>query len=128
MPIVGEGSNVHVEYSIPEEIKREIPDAFYIALAGELFSVFGAVASEKDEDGAYGIDFLCGTAGWAAALRAACRKMKMQWLLNYYDALEWYDSDLFDGEISDMVIKKFYEADETSADAYYLYLMSEDQS
>ena len=126
MPIVGEGNDVRIKYSILEEIKREIPDAFYVAFAGELFSVFGSVASEKDEDGFYGIDFLSGTTGWAAALRAACQKMRMQWLLDYYDTLEWYDSDMFDGEISDMVIKKSYEADETNANEYYLYLIRED--
>ena len=115
------------DYKIPAEIKDKIPDAFYIALAGELYSVFGLVVAKKDEDDFYGIEFLGGTTGWVVAFQATCQKMNMQWLLDYYNALEWFDSDLFDGEISDMVIQKFYEADETNANAYYLYLVSKDE-
>ena len=41
MPIVGNGKNTHIEYQIPEKIKNNIPQHFYIAFAGELCSVFG---------------------------------------------------------------------------------------
>ena len=34
MPIVGNGKNTHIEYQIPEKIKNNIPQHFYIAFAG----------------------------------------------------------------------------------------------
>ena len=54
-----------------------------------------------------------------------CRKLDMEWLLDYYDSLPWYDSDMFDGEIENMVISEFIEADEKpkSAKMYYQFLL-----
>ena len=127
MPIVNNEGNVSVVYHIPLEIKQKIPDYFYIAFAGELHSVFGSWASEKDECGIYGLSYEGGTAGWVAAFKATCDKLQMQWLLDYYNTLEWYDSDQFDSEIGDAIIKTVYEADDTSANSYYLHLIEENK-
>lgn len=42
-----------------------------------------------------------GTFGWHKAFKAAAPEE----LYAYYDALEWYDGDLFDGEIHDLAIE-----------------------
>lgn len=115
MPIVGEGKNVSIEYEIPSEIESKIPPYFYHALAGELFSVFSSEALQKDGEGFYGLP-ICfgGTAGWAEALKATCRKLDMTWLWDYYSTLEWYDSDLFDEKIEERIISKVVEAEPSS--------------
>lgn len=125
MPVVGNGQGVHIEYNIPDEIKSRIPQCFYSAFAGELCSVFGCTVFEKDESGFYSLVYISGTAGWAEALKMTCKKLDMQWLLDYYDSLPWYDSDIFDGEIEDMIISECIETDEKpkSTHMYYQFLL-----
>ena len=125
MPIVGNGQDVHIEYNIPDEIKSRIPQYFYSAFAGELCSVFGCTVFEKNEPGFYSLVYISGTAGWSEALKMTCRKLDVEWLFDYYDSLPWYDSDMFGGEIEDMVISECIETDEKpkSAEAYYGFLL-----
>lgn len=112
------------EYTIPESIRKRIPDYFYFAIGGELVSIFGTGVFECDEDGMQGIDFIAGTAGHYAAFRMTCRKLGMQWLLDYWEELMWYDSDAFDSEILFNTNKCF---DEYKGDAnpYYVYLVKD---
>lgn len=112
-----------MSYKIPDRILSRIPEHFYIAFAGELTSVFGPGIFVKDEDGAYGVFYCSSTSGWAAALKMTCNKLKLNWLWKYYKKLEWYDSDLFDGEIEDLIISKFVEAETNNANSYYLWLI-----
>lgn len=130
MPIVGHDKDVHVEYNIPTEIDIKIPSYFYIALAGELCSILGPQIFNKitdldedtEEEFSY-YDFDSGTAGWYAAFKATCKKLDLQWLLNYYDALKWYDRDIFDDIIEDRVVTRFIDKD-NHCNEYYKYLMT----
>ena len=47
-----------------------------------------------------------------------CEKLNMEWLVEYHDSLEWYDSDLFDGEMEDMIIEQFIEAESAGTNVY----------
>lgn len=130
MPIVGHDKDVHVEYNIPTEIDLKIPSYFYIALAGELCSILGPQIFNKitdldedtEEEFSY-YDFDSGTGGWHAAFKATCEKLDLLWLLNYYDALEWYDSDVFDSIIEDRIVTHFIDKD-NHCNEYYKYLMA----
>ena len=53
-----------------------------------------------------------------------CQKLNMCWLLDYYNSLEWYESDLFDGEMEGKIVSEFIEADQAqaNANAYYKFL------
>lgn len=143
MPIVGSKENVHVEYAIPEDIRSRIPDYFYYAMAGELVSIFGPqilqkkigpeeydgsgkeIGSLTSEDRSY-YDLDSSTGGWVEAFKTTCRKLHMMWLVDYWKTLEWYDSDIFDGEIEGEIIKRFCEKDHSQdhANCYYRYLCS----
>lgn len=112
-------------YKIPEEILSKIPGYFWPAFAGELCSVFGPDILGKDEDDIYAIDYAGGTAGWHAALKATTHKLSMAWLFDYYDGLEWYDSDQFDGELEDLVRTQFIEVKQPAANPYYLWLLEQ---
>ena len=112
-----------MEYKIPEEILDKIPERFWPAFAGDLVSVFGPDVLAEDEDGCYTLYFRCGTMGWNAALSAALRKLDMMWLYDYYDKLEWWESDHFDGEVADLLIAKFIKAEDKPWNTYYRYLI-----
>ena len=115
--------DIGINYSIPSDIDARIPKYFYIALGGELVSIFGKLTLIRDKDGFSPLDFLGSTAGYVAALRMTCRKLDMCWLADYWDSLPWFQSDIFDGEICDRVMKEF---DEMGPDnQYYRYLISE---
>lgn len=124
MPI---DNNGNLSYHIPKEIEAKIPDYFYIAMAGELCSVFGYWIFEKvidpddpKDEGYYDLD--SSTAGWYEVFKATCKKLGMDWLLEYYRTLEWYDSDIFDGIIENRIITNFIVAKDHHANSYYQYL------
>ena len=125
MPIVGNGENVHVEYSIPEEIKNKIPNKFYYVMGGELCAIFGPKIFEKFEEDYY--DLNSSTVGWVEAFKETCRKLDMQWILDYWNTLEWYDGDIFDGEIEAGIIKRFCIEDMPTANSYYKYLLTKSE-
>ena len=116
-----------IEYDIPQDIKSRIPNYFYYAMAGELASVFGPQILQEiesdEEDGYY--DLASSTSGWHEAFKATCKKLDMMWLEDYWKTLEWYDADVFDGEIESEIINQFCKKnhDDDHANCYYKYLM-----
>ena len=102
-------------YKIPKNIKNNIPEYFYPAMAGELFAVAGINKGlSMFSDDKY---LNTSTSGWTEAFNETCRKLKMQWLLNYRETLEWDESDLFDAELEKRILNK------GNTDAYYTYLV-----
>ena len=104
MPIVEKDGDVCLEYHIPEHIKSAIPEDFYLVFLGFLIGSYGKVPVECDIG-----EYLCyagGTGGWHKALKRACVVLDLPWLHEYYHGLEWYDSDLFDGEIADEIERR----------------------
>lgn len=85
-----------MRYKNHSVIMAAIPDYFYPAMLGELVSIVGAFVIDTGR--AYG-DLNSGTYGWTCALRQTCDKLGLNWIMDYWDSLEWYDSDQFDGEI-----------------------------
>lgn len=92
------------EYTIPQEIIESIPKHFIPALIGELVGIFGREVFERDEDGTPKVFWMESTAGWQMAFHEACEKAGCLDLYRYWEKLEYYDSDYFDGEIGDRVI------------------------
>lgn len=114
-----------MEYKIPEEILAKVPQYFWPAFAGELISVFGLAVFEKGEADSYGLFYVSSTSGWNAALRMTCNKLDMKWLFDYYDKLEWWQSDMFDGEFEDLLIKNFVESGDKPEHTYYSWLIKD---
>ena len=102
MPIVGEGNDVHVEYTMPESIKDLITYDFLKEFRNQLFRIHEHYSLETFAD--FGIPLNTSTAGWYAALGKACLLTHNEELFNYWRALAWYDSDIFDGELAEMLI------------------------
>ena len=140
MSIINFSEHVYVKYKIPKEIDSRIPEYFYYAMAGELVSIFGTWILEKQDypeydddgneihgdlnvDGSY-YDLNSSTGGWNEAFKMTCKKLDMMWLMDYYETLEWYDSDIFDGIIENRIIENYIEKDHMHdhANCYYKYL------
>lgn len=122
------------KYTIPAEIKERIPDYFYIAMAGELVSIFGPSILElnnpEDEECSY-YDLYSGTGGWNAAWYMACKKLDMMWLHDYYKSLPTYvESDLFDYEIEKEIIERIRKGEfyNLLGNSYYHYIIIQDFS
>ena len=96
-----------LDYEVPKEIKDKIPEYFYYAFGGEYVSVSGANALIPDEDGFSMLEYCSGTTGYYEAFKATCKKLDMMWLLNYWNEIPWYHSDIFDGWFADEVMKRF---------------------
>lgn len=104
MPIVGEGSSVHVAYTIPENIKELITDEFLKEFRNQLFRIHEHYSLETFAD--FGIPMNTSTSGWFAAFGKACLLTHKEQLLDYWRTLPWYDSDIFDGELAEMLVDK----------------------
>lgn len=121
-------------YRIPHEIKNKLPDYFYYAMWGELVSIFGTdimipECYEMPKDELHGVPkpfyplaYDTSTSGWNQAFFATCQKLNFMEVYNYYDSLDWYDSDKFDGEIEEELYQHMPGINNT-ANPYYKYLM-----
>ena len=102
MPIVGNGDDVHIEYEIPKHIKELITLEFLKELRNQLFRIHGYSIDTFAEDS---ILFSPSTGGWCTSFSKACISTNSKELHNYWDSLEWYDSDIFDDELSNMLVE-----------------------
>ena len=111
-----------LDYKIPNEIKCRIPNYFYIALIGELVSIFGEKILQPLDCGEYNLE--SSTAGWHTAFVMTCKKLDMEWLLEYHKTLPTYvELDMFNGEIEKEVIKVLTNKElEHVANSYYKYV------
>lgn len=102
MPIVINGDGV--KYTIPRDIKNLITDDFLKEFRNQLFRIHEYYSLETfAEDG---IPMNTSTSGWFAAFGNACLLTNKEVLLDYWRTLPWYDSDIFDGELADMLIER----------------------
>lgn len=114
------------KFEIPPEIEVKIPSYFIAAFAGELLSVFGRDVVLIDSDGDYNVWWYTGTGGWRDAFFAACKKLKLDWLNEYRESLEWYDSDCFDGIICERVCD-FLNGNVVPSSAYENYIVESEK-
>lgn len=109
------------KFKIPPEIEVKIPSYFIASFAGELVSVFGRDIFLIDPEGNYNVWWYTGKGGWRDAFQAVCKKLNLEWLYEYREKLEWYDSDNFDYIIAERVCD-FLENPADSANAYCNYI------
>ena len=100
MPINNDGQ---IKYTIPTNIRAMITSEFCTQFLKELHCVFGVSVKDSEMDC---FVYQGGTGGWTVAWDTACRKLGLDELCKYYHALPWYDSDIFDGEIEDILVEQ----------------------
>ena len=100
MPISNDGS---IKYTMPEEIKKQITPEFCKQFLEDLRVIWPSEIKE------YGYEFVSNvesTRGWNDALKATCQKLSLKKLYAYYNKLPWYDSDLFDWELTKLMVER----------------------
>lgn len=110
-------------YTIPREIDSRIPEYFYIALAGELLSIFGLSVFKYDETANPNILMVESSLGWATAMRMTCNKLKMDWLWDYYEGLDRQDLDMFDNTIGSRTLSALSKCSGSTTSPYYVYII-----
>lgn len=116
-----------INYNDLKDHLDKIEPLFYPALLGELTAVFGEwLGWHRDiEDDWYecSYDYNSSTAGWREALVAAARKTNQDWIINYYDSLDWMNSDHLDG----MIEAKLSKLTREDHNAYYKWLITQNK-
>lgn len=93
------------QYSIPKRIKDMITDDFLKEFRNQLFRINDYHIGMFAEDG---IPINTSTGGWYAALGKACLLTGKEGILRYWNTLPWYKSDIFDGELADMLVERHF--------------------
>lgn len=106
MSVAKEKENKYVEYEIQGNIKELITDDFLREFRNQLFRVYGGCNLGSLADGA--ISLIASTSGWYVALGKACLVTHNEALLDYWNSLPWYDSDVFDDELVEMLIERHF--------------------
>jgi len=91
-------STTETEYKIPEDIMELITDDFLNKFLDNLKDNFKRwlMNSQITEDELF---YLEGTSGWSQALKTTSEKV-----FCYWNKLEWYDSDIFDSKITELMV------------------------
>ena len=96
-------------YKIPGPIIDNIPKEFYFAFASNLRARFGPWIFEG-QDEIKNAFYVTGSVGWMDTFKATAARLGLSWLVEYYDSLDWYDSDLFDDHLSDLLFEHHADA------------------
>ena len=105
MSIVEEGEAFAV-YTIPEHIQKLITDDFLRELRNQLFRLHPHYSLETFAE--WGIPESTSTFGWTTAFGKACLMTHNEAILDYWRALDWYDSDIFDDLLAQMLIDRHF--------------------
>ena len=98
MPITEKCS---IYYSMQHNIKKQMDYKFCETFMKELHNVWGFSLNDFNWES---IGYCEGTGGWYESFAATCRILNKGELLLYYNNLSWYDSDLFDAELSELLV------------------------
>lgn len=110
-----------------ENALQRLSAPFWAAFAGELVSVFGIDIFMPSEDGESPLFYLSGSNGWNLALKMSCKKLGEEWFYEWYDKLEWCDSDEIDSELEDRLLE-FPKLGVQSVSPYYTWLVKGEQN
>lgn len=111
MPITEKGT---VEYNMPASIKESFTMEFLIDFKKKVVEIF------KENDKRQGRNpndydketysswwcYIEGTSGFCDGFRYACNQHSLQNVIDYYNQLPWYDSDLFDYELCYLLVER----------------------
>lgn len=108
MPIVkNENGTTSIQYHIPAEWTARIDSNFIDTFCKELSEINWNWTDNEDSFPRDNI-MVESTLGWGRALKCTCLRTANEDLWKYYNQLDWYDSDLFDGELTDLCFQFKY--------------------
>ncbi|KPV44087.1 hypothetical protein [Alicyclobacillus ferrooxydans] len=101
------------EYEMPVEIKQCFTKEFMTDFREKAIEVFkqndirqGKTPYEYEKSTYYSWWIhMEGTSGFHDAFKEICEKYDLDHVVNYYKQLPWYDADLFDSELGDLLVR-----------------------
>lgn len=96
MAIVDSKNGLEFVYSIPEKIASLFSESFRNEFRSDAIESFGDDPEEWI--------FFCGTVGWDNCFKRAAVKCGIKQVYDYYWTLEWYDRDLFDEQLLELMM------------------------
>lgn len=104
MPIIkNENGTVSIKYHIPAEWTVRINSNFVDIFCKELSEInWNEDSFPKDNI------MVESTMGWGEALKRTCLRTANEDLWEHFRQLDWYDSDLFDGELTELCFQFKY--------------------
>lgn len=96
MPVTENG----FEYEMPQIIKEIIDRDFLIVFRDELYKISNFSLSDFAYESALGEG---GTGGWYVAFGLACIRSNKDELFKYRNSLPWYESDMFDSDVGELM-------------------------
>lgn len=109
---------------------ERLPAAFWAAFYGELCAVAAMDILQVDPDceSMRAIDYYSGTSGWNCALWSTCKRLGLMDFYNWYEGLRWYESDEFDYQLSEELVKRIGYMAPLNSDTrhdYYMWLFEQ---
>lgn len=101
------------KYKIPLHIDKLITKEFCLQFMKELHCIWGFALEDFEYESVGAVE---GTSGWYEGFTHACRKTKNDELYLYYLQLDWYNSDLFDYELTQKLVNYKLLLPETEVD------------
>lgn len=87
----------------PPYIEECLTPDFLHTLKEECESIFGHDVLLRDDGGVVMLQPLAGTNGYAEALQRTCERLNTPQIMEFWNSLEWYDSDAFDSDLIDRI-------------------------
>ncbi|WDL98867.1 hypothetical protein [Alicyclobacillus sp. ALC3] len=102
-----------IEYEMPVEIKKCFTKEFMTDFREKVIEVFkqndirqGRPPYEYEKSTYYSWWMqMEGTSGFHDAFKETCRKYGLNQVVDYRKQLPWYDADLFDSELGDLLVR-----------------------
>ncbi|MEK4907458.1 hypothetical protein [Niallia sp. FSL M8-0099] len=100
-------------YEIPDEIKGNFTKEFIEDFRKSAIEIFRQndinLGREPYDYESYSYYdwwvYVEGSSGFYEAFQKVCKKYNLEFIVDYYDNLPWYDSDLFDDQFGNLLIE-----------------------
>ncbi len=113
-----------------KDILNRLDAKFYCCFYGELCGVaaMDILQVDPDDSACRAIDYYSGTSGWNLALWSTCMRLGLMDFYNWYESLRWDESDEFDCDLSDELVKRIGDMEDLNSDSrhdYYMWLFEQ---
>lgn len=113
-----------------KDVFARLDAKFYACFYGELCGVAAMDILQVDPDceSMRAIDYYTSTNGWDLALWSTCKRLGLMDIYRYYNSLGWMESDEFDYQLSEELVKRIGDMTPLNSDTrhdYYMWLFEQ---
>jgi len=110
MPLINKNGNVSIVYNLPKRKRNLMTKEFLETFKKELDNVFYRIddyqpLEQRNYWNTY--QYMEGNGGFNEAFKTTCKKHNlMKAIYSYNQHMSWYDGDIFDGEITKLMVER----------------------